>query len=70
MDARVKLSVDDGKDVDVVLTGPTRTVTDMVDQLRGVGGRFYVAGGKFCWTLSRDGTTLHILLDQEKEQAA
>ena len=70
MDARVKLSVDEGKDVEVVLTGPTRTVTDMVDQLRGIDGRFFVAGGKFCWTLSKDGTTLHILLDQEKEQAA
>ena len=70
MDAKVKLSVDVGEDVDLVLTGPTRSVTDLVDSLRGVGGRFFVAGGKFCWTLSRDGTTLHILLDQERENAA
>ena len=70
MDARVKLSVDVGEDVNLVLTGPTRTVTEMVERLRGVGGRFFVAGGKFCWTLSRDGTTLHILLDQEQEKVA
>ena len=70
MKSIVKLSVDVDEDVDLVLTGPTRSVTDLVDRLRGIDGRFFVADGKFCWTLSRDGTTLHILLDQEREEAA
>ena len=70
MDAKVKLSVDVDEDVDLVLTGPTRSVTDLVDRLRGIDGRFFVADGQFCWKLSPDGQTLHILLGEARERVA
>ena len=66
MTMKVKLSADKDMSVDLVLQGPPKAVKELVQRLRMMGGPVSVAGGPCCWTLSREGTTFHVVLDSEK----
>lgn len=66
MEARLKVSMESGEEMSLELSGSSRAVEELLVKLRGAGGKFSVAGGMCCWTLSREGSTLHLLLDSEK----
>ncbi len=66
MEARVKISAKSGETVDLVLEGPAKAVQELVQRLRSMGGPLDVAGGTCCWSLTRQGTTVHLVVDSDK----
>lgn len=66
MTVNLKLSVDADQEVDLVLEGPPKAVEELVQRLRSLKGPVSVTGGRCCWTLTREGTTLHVVVDSER----
>ena len=66
MTVKLKLSVGEEKGVDLILDGPSKAVEELVQRLQSLNGPVSVAGGRSCWTLTREGTTLHVVVDSEK----
>ena len=66
MEARLKLTVKSGETADLVLTGPSQAIEDLVRRLRSMSGPLDVTGGQCCWSMSWQGTTLHLVVDSEK----
>ena len=66
MTVNLKLSVGTDRDVELILDGPSKAVEDLVQRLRSLNGAVSVTGGRSCWTLTREGTTLHVVVDSEK----
>jgi hypothetical protein len=52
--------------VDLVLEGPSKAVQELIQRLRAMGGPLDVAGGTCCWSLSRPGATVHVVVDADK----
>jgi hypothetical protein len=67
MEARLRLTVKSGQTVDLVLKGPARAIEDLVDRLRSMAGPLDVTGGRCCWAMSSQGTTMHLVVDSEKK---
>jgi len=66
MEARVKVSAKTGETVDLVLEGPAKAIQELLQRLRAMGGPLDVAGGTCCWALTRQGTTVHVVVDTDK----
>lgn len=66
LEARVRVSARTGETVDLVLEGPAKAVQDLIRRLRAMGGPLDVAGGTCCWSLSRPGATVHVVLDSDR----
>jgi hypothetical protein len=66
MEARVKVSAKSGETVDLVLEGPSKAVQELIQRLRAMGGPLDVAGGTCCWSLSRPGATVHVVVDTDR----
>lgn len=66
MEAFVRLSTGQGETVDLVLKGPSKAVGELVQKLRAMGGPLDVTGGKCCWALTSEGTTVHLVVDSDK----
>ncbi len=66
MEARVRVSAKTGETVDLVLEGPAKAVQELLQRLRAMGGPLDVAGGTCCWSLTRDGTTVHVVVDTDR----
>ena len=66
MESRVKLQLAAGEAVDLVLKGSPAALEGLIQRLRTMGGALEVRGGQCCWTLSKEGSTLHLVLDSDK----
>jgi hypothetical protein len=66
VETQVRLIAGPGEEVNLLLTGPEKAVRELIDRLRALGGPLDVTGGTCCWTLSRAGSTLHVVVDQDK----
>ena len=66
MEARLKLTVKSGQTVDLVLNGSPRAIGDLVERLRAMAGPLDVTGGQCCWSMTSQGTTVHLVVDSEK----
>ena len=66
MEARLKLTVKSGRTVDLVLNGTPRAIEDLVDRLRAMAGPLDVTGGQCCWSMTSQGTTVHLVVDSER----
>jgi hypothetical protein len=66
MEARLKLTVTAGRTVDLVLNGSPKAIEDLVERLRAMSGPLDVTGGQCCWSMTGQGTTVHLVVDSEK----
>ena len=66
MEAKVSVKAGPEETLVLDLDGQPGPVLDLIRRLREVGGPLSVRGGKCCWTLSREGATIHVVLDSEK----
>lgn len=66
MEARLKLTVKSGRTVDLVLNGSPQAIEDLVDRLRAMAGPLDVTGGQCCWSMTSQGTTVHLVVDSER----
>ena len=66
MEARLKLTVKTGEAVDLVLTGSAKAIDDLLCRFRSMAGPLDVTGGQCCWSMTGQGSTVHLVVDSEK----
>ena len=66
MEARLKLTVKSGRAVVLVPNGTLRAAEDLVDRLRAMAGPLDVTGGQCCWSMTSQGTRVHLVVDSER----
>jgi len=66
MEARLKLTVKTGETVDLVLNGSVKAIDDLLRGLRAMAGPLDVTGGQCCWSMTGQGTTVHLVVDSER----
>jgi hypothetical protein len=66
METKIRLATGPGETVELVLSGPPKAIQELVQRLRQMAGPVDVTGGQCCWSLTREGTTMHVVVDSDK----